>query len=176
MNSESVQWSELRLLAGTVENVPAAICDMLAATFERDAYAAFRRLDNWVVVQGQVQEAAPATARLLLSKICSGEGTQVGIGYAMDLVFELSYGDVHISEIERGNTELGNDCREIFREYLSCIIGLAEGCAEERILLGVLDVVDRLETDQAVRQKLGRSFDGRKISPEAQESLRDLMS
>lgn len=65
-------WRSLRTLIGPADFVPTVIDRLLTATTDDEASTAYWELDNRVVVQGQLFEAAEAVAHELVTRICSG--------------------------------------------------------------------------------------------------------
>ena len=102
------RWKHLRADGGTAESVPDVVKEMLAASSEGAARDAYWRVDNVVVVQGQLFESAEATAALIVRSICNRDYTVHGLGYALDLLVELAYGEAHDSEVRFGNQALGD--------------------------------------------------------------------
>ncbi len=168
--------AQLRTSIGDSSFVPEAIERMLAAATPEDATAAYWTLDNRVVVQGQLFEAAPAVAARLLEAICAGQGTRYGLQRAMDLMVEIAYGEADQTEIALGNSSLGEQCRSVIAGRRGCILQLAEAETDERILLGVIDVVDRVESDEEIRAGLARSINRKQITPELRQRVRELLT
>lgn len=146
--SEAPDWSGLRSVVGGAEFVPGAVTRMVHATTAEDASSAYWELDNCVVVQGQLFEAAAWTARAVCVAICNGEPTALGLGRALDLLVEIAAGEPGQSELALGNSELGNLCREELGKHLLCFRGLTAS-EDDRVLLAVLDLLEILESDRS---------------------------
>lgn len=101
-------WKSLRA-AGSSEGVPAAIERIRDARTHEEAIRAYRQIDNTVILQGALYEAAEHTIPCILSVL--PDCTQFGRSYALDLLFQLGSGGTHRDEIQAGNTELDDRCR-----------------------------------------------------------------
>lgn len=137
------EWSALRTLIGPADFVPAAIDRLLSATTEADAAAAYWELDNRVVVQGQLFEAAEAVARELVARICSSDASLPGLSRALDLLVEFAYGDADASEVAAGNPDLGARCRDEIRKGMHCLRSSADS-GDDRAQAAIRDLTDRL--------------------------------
>ena len=80
----------MRTLIGPADFVPAAIERLTASATEDDATAAYWELDNRVVVQGQLFEAAEAVAHELVGRLCVGSVSTAGVSRALDLLVEIA--------------------------------------------------------------------------------------
>lgn len=167
------EWRDLRTLTGSAEFVPAALDRMLTATTVDDATAAYWELDNRVVVQGQLFSAAERLAQETVARICGRDYTDAGLSRAVDLLVELAYGEPDQSELELGNDDLGQRCREQIVVGLNCIKALASS-DDERTLLGMLDLVDHLDVDTASKTEFLSALPGRNWPDEALDRLREI--
>lgn len=157
-SNSNTNWAGLRTLAGTAGFVPGAIDRMMRSPTREAANAAYWELDNRVIVQGQLFEASEAVAVLVSSRVCAGDFSPAGLASALDLLVELAYGDANQSEIAAGNADLGDRCREQISRRLGCVKALCAKTVDERVLLGILDLVDRLESDSEQRANFLASF------------------
>lgn len=139
-------WRSLRTLIGPADFVPGAIDRLLCASTAAEATQAYWELDNRVVVQGQLFEAAEQVSRELVRRICAGEASPSGLPGALDLLVELAYGESDASEIEAGNPDLGRRCRAQIADGLECMQAMVP-VSEERARLAVRDLVDRMAVD-----------------------------
>ena len=144
-NTATPRWGSLRTLTGPADYVPAALERMLNSHTEDDASAAYWQLDNRIVVQGQLFEAAEHVARAVMDSVCSGQYSPTGLARGLDLLVEIANGEADESEVEFGNGGLGERCRHEIATRITCIKDLAAH-RDERILLGALDLVDRLDS------------------------------
>lgn len=140
------EWSALRTLIGPADFVPAAIERLLTAATDAEASDAYWELDNRVVVQGQLFEAAEAVARELVTRICSSGASEPGLSRALDLLVELAYGDADASEVAAGNLGLGARCRDEIRNGMHCLRSSA-AAGDDRAQAAIRDLTDRLESE-----------------------------
>lgn len=138
------EWRSLRTLIGPADFVPTAIDRLLTATTDAEARTAYWELDNRVVVQGQLFEAAEAVARELATRICSTGASKHGLSRALDLLVELAYGEADASEVAAGNAGLGARCRDEIRKGMQCLQVFVE-TGDDRAQAAFRDLVDRLE-------------------------------
>jgi hypothetical protein len=110
-----VNWESLRAIGpGQARKVPDAVRRLVSADSETDATAAYWELDNNVVVQGQLFEAARPLIPVLLAAV-AGELTTPARLRVVDLIVEIASGRPDESEVALANTELGRDCRSAVR-------------------------------------------------------------
>lgn len=137
-------WRSLRTLIGPADFVPTAIDRLLTATTDAEASTAYWELDNRVVVQGQLFEAAEAVAHELVTRICSGGASMPGLSRALDLLVELAYGEPDASEVAVGNVSLGERCRDEIRMGMQCLQTTA-ATGDDRARAAIRDLVDLIE-------------------------------
>jgi len=120
---ERHDWVHLRA-SGSAHNVPVAIMALLNANNETDADKAYWRIDNTVVVQGALFEAAVATAQCLVVGLA--ECTLAARPRVLELLLQLSSGEDAPEETELGTSDLAGQC-------------IAQVCLAVSILLKVLE-------------------------------------
>ncbi|MDP9023785.1 MAG: hypothetical protein M3N13_00230 [Candidatus Eremiobacteraeota bacterium] len=101
---------------GSAADIPAALIDLCHATTDAEADKAYWRIDNVVVVQGRLFEAAAATATCILTCL---PGT-VGIARTrlLELLVQLGNGEPDPSELALGNVTLSDVVRrELTRAF-----------------------------------------------------------
>ena len=140
------EWTAWRTLIGPADYVPAAIERLLTAATDAEASAAYWELDNRVVVQGQLFEAAEAVARELVTRICSSGASEPGLSRALDLLVEFAYGDADASEVAAGNPGLGARCRDEIRKGMHCLRSSA-AAGDDPAQAAIRDLTDRLESE-----------------------------
>jgi hypothetical protein len=171
---ESPDWDRLRSILGGAEFVPGAVRRMVRATSMEEASAAYWELDNRVVVQGQLFEAALWTARSVAFAVCRGEASACGLTRALDLLVEIAAGEPDQSEVKLGNAGLGDMCRRELRQYLPCFRELAVS-GDDQTLLGVLDLLDILEVDRQRLREVAETILTDSPSLDVESRARDLM-
>ncbi|MXG92078.1 hypothetical protein [Nocardioides flavescens] len=167
MSDSSADWEALTtgLGPGTGGPVPAAVVAMLRATSPMEADEAYWRIDNRVVVQGQLFEAAVPTARMVADALCRREATRDGFLRGVDLLVEVVNGESHHEEVSRGRPALGDACRRELRPYVPCFERMVER-AEGPLLYGLLCLLDALETDRSRWAGVLDTVQVRRLGPE----------
>ncbi|MCG8418009.1 MAG: hypothetical protein MJE77_08720 [Proteobacteria bacterium] len=127
---------------GSASAVPQAIADLLSAKTVEQAEEAYWRIDNTVVVQGKLFEAAVPTLRLVLTSI--HQCAAVARPLALELLVQLASG----SNEPADDGTLARQCRRELVYELSYVFSLVEhGALEERMhcvdLLGLCVHADR---------------------------------
>jgi hypothetical protein len=114
-------------------HVPAAIQALLDAKTERDATAAYWRLDNTVVVQGALYEAALPTTHCLVVGLASC--TAVARPRVLELLVQTAGGECSRVELEANNHDLPRACAAALRGALGTFLRVVElGTDIERAL------------------------------------------
>ncbi|UBV44783.1 hypothetical protein LAJ19_16695 (plasmid) [Deinococcus taeanensis] len=146
---ERHSWSRFRTVRGPGHEVPRALHDLLGASSPEEVDLAYWKLENGVVVQGQLFEAAEPVVSVLLAALQDPLPSFVKFGIG-ELLFQIVAGEADESEVALGNGELGSRCREqarqglwtLYRELWSGGLG---GLAREILERIELDAV-RLDT------------------------------
>jgi hypothetical protein len=144
---ERTKWSLLRMAYDrNAAEVPGALRALAAATSEAEVQRAYWRLDNVVVVQGRVFEAAEFVVQPLLQLLCLRNAAVQR--YTLDLLIELTgaaaYPDP--SEVERGNAGLVERCRARAREGIAVVYGLLDA-EEPWVRISAFELLEYIETD-----------------------------
>ncbi|WP_309134105.1 hypothetical protein [Cellulomonas sp.] len=127
--------------------MPAALSDLLNAAAPAAADAAYWRLDNRVVVQGQLFESALGVVGPLVSALTRPLPDFVR-ERVMDLLVEIGYGEADSDEIAAGGSErLGDLCRDELRCGLWLFYGLL-GDEAPTMRSSALDLVDVLDPER----------------------------
>ena len=112
---EQVDWSSLRACMGTAERVPEAVRQLAAATTPPEADAAAWRLDNHVVVQGNLYESGPPLVPVLLA-LLHDDLSPAARSEVVELLTQLCCYHTHQSEVEAGNPNLELVSQEHLRQ------------------------------------------------------------
>jgi len=120
---QRLDWSSLRA-SGDAAGVPAALLALQQATDEREALRAYWRIDNVVVVQGRLYEAALPTVNALLIGLTGC--TTVARPHLLELLVQLASGETAPSEVMLGNLQLAERCRAALPAGLSVFLALLE--------------------------------------------------
>jgi hypothetical protein len=134
---DAVDWHRLRTITGSASGVPEAFRRLLEATSDAEADDAYWKLDNRVVVQGQLFDSAPRLVPVLLAALAH-VASAVATIYVLDLLVEILDGEADQSEVARGNADLGAEARRAAREGVWLAHHLAsspEASVRERALM-----------------------------------------
>lgn len=93
--------------------------------------------------------------------ICEGNSTDIGLGYAFDLLVEIAAGEAHHFEVELGNEHLGDACRAVLRPFVPCFRRFVWS-ENDKVLLGLLDLLDILEPERERLRDIAQSIADRR--------------
>ena len=143
MEIRRVPWSTLRQASGTAEQVPHALMDLLHAPTPELATQAYWRLENQVVVQGQLYQAAEPVVAVLMAALLAEESPRhVRLG-VLELLFQILSGSAHGSEVALDNRCVDEVCRDRAREGLWILY--REWVCGERDAVG--EIIKLIEAD-----------------------------
>jgi len=141
---QRTDWSGVREAAGPATAIPHAIRSLLIAATPEDVRPPYWELENHVVLQGQLFEAAADVVPVLLAALVDERPRHVRIA-VLELLFQIVTGEPHVEEVERGNADLTETCRARAREGLWLLYReLVEGERD-----AARDVLQAVETDSA---------------------------
>jgi len=143
---EGTHWGRLETASGTAEHVPDALKHLAQARTEDEAKAAYWELDNEVVVQGRLYEAAVPVVSVLLAML-QGQLSRVARARVVDLLVEIALGDPP-ARGDKPDGGLGELCRALVREGIWTVYGLLLD-EDPAIRQCALLVVANLDTDAA---------------------------
>lgn len=137
-------WSRLRQATGHAGHVPGSIRAMLRSGSPDELDERYWELENHVVIQGRLFQAAPPVVSVLMAALtCRERPGWVRVGI-LDLLFQLVIGTSHESEIANGSLLLGATCKKAARHGLWVLYReLLEGERDR-----AKDVLDQIEEDQ----------------------------
>lgn len=139
---DRVDWSALPVMGDRSSEVPASLAGLIGATTREEAKSFYWRLENVVVVQGQLFEAAPAVVSVLMAALSEGVPKPAKLD-VLELLFQLVSGESDREARARGNEALGDQCRERAREGLWTLYGEFGGEYEPE----ARDILGRIETN-----------------------------
>jgi len=139
---DRIHWSRLREVSGSAENIPSALNELFSALTPSDVEIAYWKLENHVVVQGQLYEVAQFVVPVLLAALAEERPRHVRI-CILELLFQIVSGEADETELRVGNIDLVTECRARAREglwilYRELVFGEREAARE---------VIDVIETD-----------------------------
>lgn len=154
-----VSWDKTRSISGSSESVPEAILELISAESADTAEQAYWKLDNRIVVQGQLFDSACYVIGPLLTGLQIGVTPHVKLP-VVNLLVEIAKGVPDETEIRAGNSELAARCQDELRKGLWIFYSLlADQNADIR--LGAIELLDCVETDrsrfQAVMEILAKT-------------------
>ena len=139
-----VDWAAHRQIVGTAERIPAALLDLLNAPTPEAANAAYWKLDNHVVVQGALFQAAEPVVSVLLAALTETRPAHVRASL-LELLFQILAGEAAGGERALSNDPLAQACKIRARERLWVLYGeLSKGERE-----AVMECIELVETDLA---------------------------
>lgn len=167
-NIQLVDWNALRIIVDrSPGDIPSALLDLSHAQTEAEAENAYWRLDNRIIVQGQLFEAAEYVIEPLLAAL-TGELSVHAKRAMCDLFIEICGGVPDQSEAALGNNELGERSRAAIRAGLLLVYSLLNDLDEgvrERTLL----IIAAVDEDEA---RLSRVL--RAVAQDDSERVRNL--
>ena len=111
-------WTHIMEANGPATNIPSALRELVAANTPDEVRQAYWKLENHVVVQGQLFEAAVYVVPVLLAALLDTNRPRfVRIGI-LELLFQIIAGTSHEDEVRRGFADLGARCKRAAREGL----------------------------------------------------------
>lgn len=114
-----LRWADFGA-ASDAAGVPAALDALTASTSETDAEMAYWRLDNVVVLQGSVYEAAveilPSIVRVLVV------GPEVARRWCLELLLQIAVGWTDPVEAARTSRDLAEEARAALRPLVSTLL------------------------------------------------------
>ena len=142
----TVEWGHVRSALGGSGFVPESLQRLSLAETDEEANAAYWTLDNRVVVQGQLFEAARWLVGPLVSAMQAGLASPAR-RRVVDLLVEIALGTPDQSELLVGNEQLGDACRQEITHGLWCFYGLLDD-HDARVRMGAIEVLDAVEFDR----------------------------
>lgn len=145
-------WNTLRVMMGTAEHVPAALRQLLSATTAAEGDAAYWKLENRVVVQGQLYNSAEFVVPVLLAALLEPRPRHTTIGI-LELLFQIVSGQSHEDEVLLGCADLGDRCKARAREGIWVLYGeLMHGLRESAQEIVAVIETDPTRLDAIVKQ------------------------
>jgi hypothetical protein len=137
-------WSSLPVLSWKDDRsgrTADSLMGLLSAENDDDATRSYWKLENVVVVSGELFEAAPAVVSVLLAGLTTPLSTPAK-RWVLELLFQLVAGESEQSAVERGHPDLGARCREAAREGLWLLYGHVGGPYDDEVRQ-ILERIDR---------------------------------
>jgi hypothetical protein len=150
--AERYDWARLRA-QGSAAEVPLALDALQKARTNEEAERAYWQIDNTVVVQGALHEAAIATAAC--GVVALAGALPPGRAFILELLGQLVRGEASQDEVQAGGGQIRERCVAEIRAGLGIYVDLLErGDDEERgwcaDLIGICAQADALLKDRAL--------------------------
>jgi hypothetical protein len=142
---DAIDWRLIRSIDGDSSYVPTAFRHLLTANSADEATKAYWELDNHVLVQGQLFDAALYVVPPLLVAL-HGEITSASRYRVAELLVEIALGVPHHLETAVGNDALADHCKDELRLGMWSVYALL-GDSDERLRVDALDILDAIESN-----------------------------
>ena len=109
-------WSNIIEAHGPATNIPVAIRELMLAQNVEESEIAYWKLENHIVVQGNVFEAAAYAVPVFMAALVKTDRPTHFVISTMDLFYQIIAGGVHEEEIARGMPDLKERCIAAMRE------------------------------------------------------------
>lgn len=143
---DAVDWSTLHSSLGAAEFVPEAFRQLIDAQSEEEAEEAYWKLDNRVVVQGQLYDSARWLIGPLVAAL-QGSLTDSARNRVAELLAEIAIGAARDIDSATGDIELALACREELSRGLWSFYGLLDD-NDHRTRLGATYILEVVEPDK----------------------------
>jgi hypothetical protein len=124
-----VTWADLTVTDGPATAVPDALLRLSKTRTLEEGWKVYWELDNTIVVQGNLFGAAEAVTPFLVGLAIEHDDHRRLL--ALELLIQLVSGTSHPLEVERGNYDLEERCRERAKTGLEFFYSLLEEPTED---------------------------------------------
>lgn len=124
-----IDWSGLRLSSGDASKVPSALISLADSSTREDGLAAYWQLDNSIVIQGNLFQAAEFVIPFVIALTIDAAAHVREL--ALELLIQLAAGEPHPSEVDACNGALGDRCRRAVRAGLASYYQLLDSTNDE---------------------------------------------
>ena len=146
MELSRYDWGSLTTVHGSAVDVPAAVVGLLAATTEAEAKRHGGDINDVVIVQCNLYEAAVPLVSVLCAAL-TDDLPAAARSWVLWLISEIVNGDTHRSEVEAGRPDLEVRAQELARAGLWLFYReLLHG--DPANIRDVVDILDAVETDR----------------------------
>ena len=153
-------WTAMMEADGPATKIPLAIWELLDASSPEDAVKAYWKLENHVVVQGSLFEAAVSTVSVICASLVLGPRPKWVMIQLLELLFQIVSGESHSDEVKRGLSDLGERCRAEASKSLWLLYGLFQegefARAAREIILQIDESPQRLTVLDKMNRENGR--------------------
>ncbi|HEY3324959.1 MAG TPA: hypothetical protein VGP72_31185 [Planctomycetota bacterium] len=173
---ERYDWAKLRS-ATSAKDVPTSIMWLKNADSAENAEKAYWRIDNEVVVQGSLYEAALPTATCLV--LALQDCTESARPRIIELLVQLGSGEASPIEIAAGNAELKRLCMVELCRGASAYFAATEIAAADWVYLCVDVLSICVDVDQGLKPRVAWYFNrllSRNVHPDVRRLIEDCLS
>lgn len=153
-------WSAMMEISGPATEIPQAIRELLDASCPDEAAKAYWKLENHVVVQGSLFEAAVCTVSVICASLAYGSRPKWVMIELLELLFQIVCGESHADEVARGLGDLGERCRTEASKSLWILYGLYQEGEHSQAVREIIEQIDgspkRLTTLVELNRENGR--------------------
>ncbi len=149
-------WSTMMEISGPATEIPQAILELLNASCPHEAVIAYWKLENHVVVQGALFEAAVCTVSVICASLAYGSRPKWVMIQLLELLFQIVSGESHADEVARGLGDLGERCRTEARNSLWILYGLFQEGEFSQAAREIIKQIDRSPKRLTTLVKLNR--------------------
>jgi hypothetical protein len=111
-------WAKIREVSGRADHVPRALRDLIGATTPEAAKTAYWKLENHVVVQGSLFEAALYVVPVLCAALVNPDRPTFVRGFILELLYQILNGYPARTEQSLGMNDMSERCKTSAREGL----------------------------------------------------------
>lgn len=158
---DSIDWSCLTVCGDkAADDVPRAFRALLDSQNSTQAEQAYWRIDNNVVVQGNVYDSAPAAVAVILSALTDFQRPIHVQVCLLELLAQIVFGSVSGIEEVPSDCQLEHACLEAAREGIWTLYKLVSCFATKHreIAEAALDVLEKLDTNQVRFQAVATAY------------------
>ncbi len=144
-------WSRILQADGPAIDIPGALRDLVNSKSPDESKTAYWKLENHIVVQSQLFEAA----RYIVPALCAGlvqtdrpKWVRIQL---LELLFQVVSGESAPEERTRGNCDLGDQCRTAAREGLWVLYRIFQ---ERELGRAAKEIIERIDQDPTRLGKL----------------------
>ena len=138
-------WSSPCCAEGPGTHVPDELRKMAVAQDEESGSRAYWALDNSVVVQGSLYEAAQWIVFALLGAL--KVGSEVGRKLSLELLIQMSWGESNPDAVARGHADLGGVVRAEVGLGLATFYDLLGSSDDDEVRDSVLELISWVDPD-----------------------------
>lgn len=135
-------WGRQMEADGPADRIPDALRELLNASCPDDTVKAYWRLENHVVVQGALFEAAVSTVSVISSALARPQWPTWVMIQLLELLFQIVSGESHVDEVARGVGNLGEQCRGEARKALWLLYAILASGKQQRAISEILERIE----------------------------------